>query len=742
MAPIFLATTVQFIKFNTIPCMNGQAFCMADKVIPFGNSAHFLYPGQVGGYEVNNHIENNYTTILSSVECSDHIVNNCLEPKVFYEDGLAPLFDESAVERNIEKMLNCDALATEESLELSSYDQEKIKQFESSIVVKDSIYVELVWKENVNEVPSNYQVALKVLDRVCDKLSKTGNLDRYNQVFFEQRNRDIIEEFDCVPKDFSKYIWLPHRPVYKDDDQSTSKIRPVFNCSLKTRKDKPSLNEASYSGVNIMQNMLMLLFKFRTNSKVLLGDLEKAFLQIRLKLEKDRNRFCFFLKEGNSIKCFRYNTLLFGYVCSPFILNYVVKHLASLYPDDKCSQMMKNNFFVDNLVITSNSSEELTQLYKDCSSRFDKVHFNLQSCNSNCDKLKDIMKSDDKYIKHGCTLDKVLGYKYEAAADNIYLSSVNLADNCNTKRKIFAQSSKVFDPLGLTSPVTVKSKLLISSLWEETGNGPGHWDLPVSEDSKTIWSQLSKDLSQLSTIGFCRETFSSDEDMDLFIFSDASQRAYGYSVYSLQKGDSNLIFAKVRSAPLKNKRTLPQLELLAAKLSVEGLCFLISCFSNVNNVYLGVDAQIVLAWLTSPINTKQVYTSNRIKDTLKFISDIKDKYEIKVQLRYVPTDCNPADLLTRGLFLQQFTGNLKFWLKGPLFIRTGGEIAWPSADLRCLSDASKTVVCTTLIDAHIPSPPLVSFKRFSKLPKLINCVKYVIKFLSMKKILKEEYLFD
>ena len=342
----------------------------------------------------------------------------------------------------------------------------------------------------------------------------------------------------------------------------------------------------------------------------------------------------------------------------------------------------EKKFFCRYLVITSNSSEELTQLYKECSFRFDKVHFNLQSCNSNCDKLKDIMKSDDKYIKHGCTLDKVLGYKYEAAADNIYLSSVNLADNCNTKRKIFAQSSKVFDPLGLTSPVTVKSKLLISSLWEETGNGPGHWDLPVSEDSKTIWSQLSKDLSQLSTIGFCRETFSSEEDMDLFVFSDASQRAYGYSVYSLQKGDSNLIFAKVRSAPLKNKRTLPQLELLAAKLSVEGLYFLISCFSNVNNVYLGVDAQIVLAWLTSPINTKQVYTSNKIKDTLKFISDIKDKYEIKVQLRYVPTDCNPADLLTRGLSLQQFKDNLNFWLKGPLFIRTGGEIAWPSCTIK------------------------------------------------------------
>ena len=142
---------------------------------------------------------------------------------------------------------------------------------------------------------------MKVLDRVYTKLDRTGNLGRYNQVFFKQLNHNIIEEFDCVPKDFSKYIWLPHRPVYKDEDQSTSKIRPVFNCSLKTRKDKPPLNEASYSGVNIMQNMLLLLFKFRTNSKVLLGDLEKAFLQIRLKLERDRNRFCFFSRMGENL---------------------------------------------------------------------------------------------------------------------------------------------------------------------------------------------------------------------------------------------------------------------------------------------------------------------------------------------------------------------------------------------------------------------------------------------------------
>ena len=123
---------------------------------------------------------------------------------------------------------------------------------------------------------------------------------------------------------FSKYIWLPHRSVFKTDEQSTFKMRPVFNCSLKWRRDKPSLNEASYQGVNIMQNMLDLIMLFRTNKYVLLGDLRKAFLQIRLKNLADKNRFCFFLRDGDKIRCFRYNTLIFGYCSLPFILNYII----------------------------------------------------------------------------------------------------------------------------------------------------------------------------------------------------------------------------------------------------------------------------------------------------------------------------------------------------------------------------------------------------------------------------------
>lgn len=53
----------------------------------------------------------------------------------------------------------------------------------------------------------------------------------------------------------------------------------LFNCSLKT-EDKCSLNEAAYSGINLINNMIDLLLKFK-KKYVMSGDIKKAFLMIK-----------------------------------------------------------------------------------------------------------------------------------------------------------------------------------------------------------------------------------------------------------------------------------------------------------------------------------------------------------------------------------------------------------------------------------------------------------------------------
>ena len=120
---------------------------------------------------------------------------------------------------------------------------------------------------------------------------------------------------------------------------------------------------------------------------------------------------------------FKYTTLIFGYNASPFILNYVLNHHANAFPADPCTEMLKNNFYLDNLIKTSNDAVELENLYKESVQRLQQGNFELRSCNTNLNTLKQKMIEDDKYVEHGQKVEKVLGYKYDTEADLMFIGS-------------------------------------------------------------------------------------------------------------------------------------------------------------------------------------------------------------------------------------------------------------------------------------------------------------------------------
>ena len=146
-------------------------------------------------------------------------------------------------------------------------------------------------RDLVKQVPSNLKVSLAVAERVYKNLEKQNVANAYEEVFEQQESLGIIEP---VNQKTSDQIWIPHRPVIRNEANVTTKIRPVFNCSLKMGK-APSLNEAAFPGIDLMNNLLSLLLYFRSNFYVALSDIAKAFLQIRLASEEDKNRFFFFL---------------------------------------------------------------------------------------------------------------------------------------------------------------------------------------------------------------------------------------------------------------------------------------------------------------------------------------------------------------------------------------------------------------------------------------------------------------
>ena len=190
------------------------------------------------------------------------------------------------------------------------------------------------------------------------------------------------------------------------------------------------------------------------------------------------------------------------------------------------------------------------------------------------------MKKDGKFITHNCEYDKVLGYKYSSAKDTMKLAPIKVDAGASTHREFLSNFAGIFDMLYFTAPVTVRGKTLLSSLWNLRKTG-GTWDKTVSGEFQKTWTKLAPDLEGLSDLEFPRYSMSQEKPTDFFIFTDASQLAYGYVMYAKQEGKSNFVIAKCKTAPLQ-KKTLPILELLGVYLGLMGIVKYLKIYKHFN----------------------------------------------------------------------------------------------------------------------------------------------------------------
>ena len=75
-----------------------------------------------------------------------------------------------------------------------------------------------------------------------------------------------------------------------------------------------------------------------------------------------------------------------------------------------------------------------------------------------------------------------------------------------TKREVLKEASKLFDPLGITSPVSVRAKLFMQKLWQFHVE----WDEPLDAGIKEEWTAIMRDIQQLSKLTFNRRFFQTD----------------------------------------------------------------------------------------------------------------------------------------------------------------------------------------------------------------------------------------
>ena len=309
-----------------------------------------------------------------------------------------------------------------------------------------------------------------------------------------------------------------------------------------------------------MNDLCSILLRFRTHPFAISIDIEKASLHVHLH-EKDRDFTHFFWltdpwNPESELAVYRFKTVLFGAVSSPFIL-YATLYRHLQHHNTPLSKDIQTNLYVDNIISGSTTEAEAVQYYHNARAILSEAGFNLRAWISNSQQLRDIAKQD-KTIDVNIP-NNVLGIHWNALTDQLSLISkgADLTSELTTKREVLQESSRIFDPIGFATPVTIHSKLLIQRLWQIKIE----WDEPLEADLNREWLSIAKDLNQLSSITIDRRYTSADFDpakIELHTFTDASTRAYGAVTFLSFNDRVSFVMAKSRVAPLK-ATSLPRL---------------------------------------------------------------------------------------------------------------------------------------------------------------------------------------
>ena len=94
---------------------------------------------------------------------------------------------------------------------------------------------------------------------------------------------------------------------------------------------------------------------------------------------------------------------------------------------------------------------------------------------------------------------KALGVSWDLISDCFRFLAPTETVSCHdpmTKRSLLSLASRVFDPMGLISPFTVRAKILFQELWRRGLE----WDDPLDNDIEQEWSSWKSELLQLKDV--------------------------------------------------------------------------------------------------------------------------------------------------------------------------------------------------------------------------------------------------
>ncbi|XP_058839198.1 uncharacterized protein LOC131694734 [Topomyia yanbarensis] len=485
--------------------------------------------------------------------------------------------------------------------------------------------VQLPFRDSINELGNSRSLAFKRFLSSEKRLANNPKMKVMYQAFIKEYEdlghcHEIREA--CHPPDQRSY-YLPHHAVLKPSSTSTA-LRVVFDG--KAQSNGLSLNEVLMVGPNIQNDLFSIVLRFRKHVYAFSADVEKMYRQVRIDPSQTRFQRIFWRdKPTDPIRVMELDTVTYGTSPASFL---AVRSMIQLARDERinfpiAAESIIEDCYMDDILSGASTLAAAKQLRGDIEVLMAKGKFPIRKWCSNDDEvLEGIPERDREKLRRiedsrANETIRALSILWNSRSDQFLFwrspESIQLEQKV-TKRNVLSQIAKLFDPLGLISPVIVLAKSIMQQLWDD---GLG-WDETLESKTLSRWMNFHQSLVGLNEIQIPRcvvvpETIR----VEMHGFSDASCTAYGACLYlrciQLDGAVSvKLLCSKSKIAPLR-RLTMPRLELCAAVTLAKLVSVVIPILKiEINDVKLWADSQIVLAWLKKDPERLEVYVRNRI----------------------------------------------------------------------------------------------------------------------------------
>ncbi|XP_054091719.1 uncharacterized protein LOC128923482 [Zeugodacus cucurbitae] len=487
---------------------------------------------------------------------------------------------------------------------------------------KETFVVAIPFKKE-KELGESRKTAVARLISMEKKFDAREDLkDDYKKFMREYQEMGHMKEVEKIGQ--GKY-YLPHQAVIKKESTAT-KLRVVFDASAKTTNGY-SLNDVMLIGPRLQKDIVDIIVKWRMWRYVMSADVEKMYRQIKVREEDQEYQYIIWRENPQEkIKEFKLTTVTYGTVAAPFLAVRTVHEIGNIYCKDNKNvhDVIKNDFYMDDLMTGGHTIQDCKELREKLMQTLQCAGFHLRKWLSNNPEIIDEYTQVANEIIQIEETDsvKTLGLQWEPKRDLFKFKAATQLIEKITKRTILSQLAKIFDPLGWLAPVTIVGRCFKQKLWSAGGS----WDEPLNKELEEEWLKFAKQLDALDEITIPRWIgTNSNTKLELHAFGDASDKAYAAVIYAKVGQQVTLLLAKSKVNPIKNRKTIPKLELCSAHLLAIILNRVKKTLNLQCKMYAWSDSMVTLAWIQNK-NNKEKFIRTRVNYINEMIPEAEWKY--------------------------------------------------------------------------------------------------------------------